>query len=153
MVFEDTQISFDTDGPTFLKDLGLQWDPKSDFFSYSFQPIDYLCTKRNILSQIARLLDPLGLLAPCVLPAKHIMQQLWLKKTNCDETLSMDITQFWKRFKNQLPNISKIRIPRLIVSDSIPRVELHGICDASSIGYGCVGFFVLLLLVEPQRWF
>lgn len=138
---ENTQISFDTDGPTFLKVLGLQWDPKSDFFSYSFNPIDSLCTKRSILSQIARIFDPLGLLSPCVLSAKHIMQQLWLAKTDWDETPSKDIIQVWKRFKEQLPDISNIRIPRLIVSDSVLRVELHGFCDASSIGYGCVVYF------------
>ncbi|GFY51167.1 integrase catalytic domain-containing protein [Trichonephila inaurata madagascariensis] len=51
-----------------IKILGIQWNPKSDFFSFSVSLQEKKCaySKREILSEIARVFDPLGLLSPCV---------------------------------------------------------------------------------------
>ena len=62
--------------------LGIQWSPTHDTlaiqipppFSQASQP-----TKRNMLSYLASLFDPLGLLAPVTLLAKKFVQQLWLE--------------------------------------------------------------------------
>lgn len=53
-----SQISFESEGPSFLKVLILQWDPKSDVFFFSYSPIETTCTKRKILSEIAKIFDP-----------------------------------------------------------------------------------------------
>ncbi|GFY76701.1 DUF1758 domain-containing protein, partial [Trichonephila inaurata madagascariensis] len=51
-----------------IKVLGIQWNPKSDFFSFSVSLQEQKCaySKREVLSEIARVFDPLGLLSPCV---------------------------------------------------------------------------------------
>lgn len=136
-----SQISFESEGPSFLKVLGLQWDPKSDVFSFSYSPIETTCTKRKILSEIAKIFDPLGFLAPCLLFAKRIMQKLWLEKTNWDDVASPDIAKMWECFRSELPDISHHHIPRLLISEEFSRFKIHGFCDASSIGYGCVIYF------------
>lgn len=47
-----------------LKVLGLKWDPKSDTFSFNTKPSSTILTKRKVLSDIANVFDPLGLLSP-----------------------------------------------------------------------------------------
>lgn len=139
----DTQmpLNFDTEGPNFIKVLGLQWNPDLDVFSYSFTPLESICTKRGVLSQIARIFEPLGFLSPIVFHAKRILQQLWLSKRDWDDIPAEDIVETWNRFISELPEISKLHIPRLLISGTFSRLEIHGFCDASSVGYGCAIYF------------
>lgn len=60
-----------------IKILGLRWQPSTDSFGYHVEPLEKKCTKRNILSEIARIFDPLGFLMPLIIYAKQIMQNLW----------------------------------------------------------------------------
>ncbi|XP_060525309.1 uncharacterized protein LOC132701444 [Cylas formicarius] len=64
------------DNPS-LKVLGLQWCSLRDVFSYRIQVVDRTCTKRNILSQVVQIYDPLDFLSPVVLTAKILLQRLW----------------------------------------------------------------------------
>ena len=45
-------------------------------------------TKRTILSEIARLYDPVGWLAPVLVSAKIMLQNLWLQGVDWDEPVS-----------------------------------------------------------------
>lgn len=130
-----TPINFDNEEPNFVKVLGLQWNPTRDTFSYAFHPISASCTKRAILSGIARIYDPLGFLAPVTLYAKCILQKLWTLKTNWDDSPPQSIQDDWNQFKNELFVISTIQVPRHLSSPNAVRVELHGFCDASQVGY------------------
>lgn len=135
------QISFESEGPTYVKVLGLQWNPSLDVFTYSCSPIEASCTKRNVLSQIARIFDVQGYLAPVVLLAKHILQQIFISNKEWDELAPEAIVKLWERFKTELPEISLVQIPRLLISEQYSRLEIHAFCDGSTIGYGCVIYF------------
>lgn len=58
-----------------LKTLGLKWDPHHDKILYSVKSVRVTSkiTKRSILSEIAKIYDPLGLLGPITLHAKLIV--------------------------------------------------------------------------------
>ncbi|KAJ8966582.1 hypothetical protein NQ314_003447 [Rhamnusium bicolor] len=60
-------LAFDKDES--LKILGLRWDPLTDTFSLKVQPLERSCTKRSILSDLARVFDALGILALQFLPS------------------------------------------------------------------------------------
>ncbi|KAF8792207.1 hypothetical protein HNY73_003834 [Argiope bruennichi] len=49
-----------------IKTLGLRWNPKEDCFSINVTPSTNIPTKRAVLSNIAKLFDPLGLLEPVI---------------------------------------------------------------------------------------
>lgn len=68
--------------------LGLCWKPSSDTFHFTLQlsPTKVI-TKRAILSTIAKLFDPLGLLSPVIVRAKIIIQELWSIKLDWDDPL------------------------------------------------------------------
>ncbi|CAI6372156.1 unnamed protein product [Macrosiphum euphorbiae] len=70
--------SFNEHGSDYTKVLGLNWEPAADLLSYKYQPNPIKFSKRAILSEIARIYDPLGLLAPVTTDLKRLMKYLWI---------------------------------------------------------------------------
>lgn len=122
------------------KTLGLYWDPKPDTLSF-FMNVSKLSrvTKRTILSAIASIFDPLGLIAPVVITAKLILQRLWQQKVGWDEALPQDLHTAWERFQRQLDSLNQIKVPRHAFQGVMEETQLHGFSDASEKAYGvCV---------------
>ncbi|XP_055632558.1 uncharacterized protein LOC129773031 [Toxorhynchites rutilus septentrionalis] len=69
-----TQALLKFDPEKTIKTLGICWEPATDRFRYDINLETGIkpTTKRNILSRIAQLYDPLGLIAPVVILAKGI---------------------------------------------------------------------------------
>ncbi|XP_041449494.1 uncharacterized protein LOC121404255 [Drosophila obscura] len=120
------------------KTLGIRWQASADEFF--FVPPELIhresCTKRNVLSQIAKLFDPAGWLAPFVIQAKMFMQEVWLRELGWDEDLPGDLRQTWETFLQSFPAIQQIHIPRWIHVCPTAKVQIHGFCDASQRAYG-----------------
>ena len=64
------------DAPPIQRALGLKWDMESDKFIFDGVLKDKPTTRRGILSLVSSVYDPLGFLAPDVLPAKKLLQDL-----------------------------------------------------------------------------
>nr|XP_022909590.1 uncharacterized protein LOC111420786 [Onthophagus taurus] len=133
-------ISFECEEINCVKVLGLQWNPVKDTFTYSYTARVTQCTKRTILSEIARIYDPLGFLTPCTLKAKHLIQQLWQLKTSWDDSPPEFIKTSWNMFKSKLPLLSKFNLSRSMILDNPTSIQLHLFCDASQIGYCAVAY-------------
>ena len=131
-----TNDSVETD-PT-RKTLGIVWRSSHDELAYSVKPLNCIdrVTKRAILSEIAKVFDPLGLLGPLVLALKGIMQDCWKLKIGWDESVPEAIHTAWQLFVTQLHLVTEIAIPRHIVLLGCIHVHIHGFCDASKRGYG-----------------
>lgn len=124
-------------GDEAVKTVGLFWETQTDNLSYKIKLSEIeACTKREILSHIASLFDPMGLVGPVIVVAKIIMQSLWVEKVEWDERLSKEVCAKWKDFWQELNNINKIKIPRWIKTGGCKRIEVHGFSDASSYAYG-----------------
>ena len=120
--------------------LGIHWIPQADAFRYVIgAPSAPATTKRTILSVAARLYDPLGWISPAVVVAKILLQDLWVRGSDWDAPLSLDVLQGWQDHVSSLPLLESLRIPRWCGHDaSIAVCELHGFADASSRAYGAV---------------
>lgn len=71
--------------------LGLRWCPSTDDFALTVRgPLSGPPTKRAILSQTARLFDPLGWIAPIVIRAKLIIQATWIQHLEWDAPLATE---------------------------------------------------------------
>ncbi|KAI5635765.1 pao retrotransposon peptidase domain-containing protein [Phthorimaea operculella] len=116
------EVTFDSDS-SFVKVLGLAWNSHEDFFNYQVNQIKRECTKRTMLSELARIYDPIGLLTPLTFSAKHLIQRLWLLGTSWDEKVPDDINQLWTKYTEQLPNLSQLRIPRRITRNGAWPIE------------------------------
>ncbi|GBP90402.1 hypothetical protein EVAR_90840_1 [Eumeta japonica] len=65
---EKPHVFDNADGISYIKILGIQWNSSTDRFTYHLNlPKDSNCTKRTILSALARTYDPLGWIAPVIL--------------------------------------------------------------------------------------
>ncbi len=65
--------------------LGMQWCTSSDSFRYKINLPDKPCTRRGILSVVSSVYDPMGFLAPLLLPIKLILRDLCQEKKGWDE--------------------------------------------------------------------
>ncbi|XP_052749789.1 uncharacterized protein LOC113520032 [Galleria mellonella] len=121
-----------------LKVLGLKWDPLRDSFVFHVQPLNKVCTKRSILSEVSRIFDPLGFLSPVTIHIKILIQQLWVAGVAWDETPPDNIVRMWTNYVQQLPSIQNLIVPRRCTVDHAISYELHGFCDSSEKAYGAV---------------
>ncbi|XP_039309666.1 uncharacterized protein LOC120358695 [Solenopsis invicta] len=125
-------------GDRSLRTLGVVWCARNDEICYSIRPIKIAkkLTKRSILSEIARIFDPLGLLGPVVLYAKKLMQDVWKCKLDWDESVPQSVYTEWLDFVGQLETIDQISIDRRFLIDNYQGIQVHGFCDASGVAYG-----------------
>jgi hypothetical protein len=97
-----------------IKTLGILWIPRDDVFVFKAKITknEKIITKRQVLSEIASLYDPLGWLSPILIKPKILMQDIWINGCAWDEPLPQYLQTQWLNFKEQLSDISQIRIPR-----------------------------------------
>ncbi|XP_065078874.1 uncharacterized protein LOC135701863 [Ochlerotatus camptorhynchus] len=131
--FEDSDVN------KVIKTLGLLWDPDEDIFRFHCElklQSSPISTKRVVLSEIARIFDPLGLIAPVIVLAKEIMQCLWKDGLGWDDSLEGEVLQSWLTFRDSLKYIDMVKIPRYVGLTDVKFVEIHGFADASNRAYG-----------------
>ncbi|XP_055623713.1 uncharacterized protein LOC129767117 [Toxorhynchites rutilus septentrionalis] len=135
-------ISFDLDPEEKIKALGITWEPESDQlrFVYNIDGSESAWTRRRILSAIARLFDPLGLISPVVITAKMIMQELALLQTNWDIPVPPHIETKWINFHSQLNKLSELRISRFAFIAEWVDIQFHCFSDASELAYGACDY-------------
>ena len=119
------------------KTLGIQWNAQLDSFYFSVNPIAHKSshTKREVLSTIAKLFDPVGWLGPVVVVAKMIMQKVWLDNINWDDNLPISTENEWQKFVTSYHEVNTIKIPRWVHYTPDSSVELHVFSDASEKAY------------------
>ncbi|KAG1672966.1 snRNA-activating protein complex subunit 3 [Nymphon striatum] len=131
----------------FKKVLGMSWDSVSDCFTFvgvdlpDIEVVRY--TKRVVLSLIARVFDPLGLVLPFTVTAKFLFQDIWRLGLNWDDDLPSECQESFKRWLIELHTLQEVSVPRQYLqgnwSDISVALELHAFGDASLKGYGaCV---------------
>ena len=99
-----------------------------------------LVTKRKLLSDTAKIFDPLGLLAPTIMVAKLSFQLLWTLGLDWDDVLPDDVMQKRLSWKKGLANLDGFSYSRCLVSkdEKTLSYQLHGFSDASERGYSAV---------------
>ncbi|KAJ8968842.1 hypothetical protein NQ317_017895 [Molorchus minor] len=125
--------------PNSIVNIGLLWKSNVDTLNYDIthKSHEQVPSKRSVLSSIAQIFDPLGLVGPVIALAKMLLQRLWLLKVTWDEPLPTDIFVEWQRYSDNLKCLNKIQVPRNVLCDSPVSIELHGFSDASLSAYGC----------------
>lgn len=137
------ESSFDPKDHCSVKILGLHWDPVLDIFSYHSESYTSTTTKRSVLSAIAKIYDPLGILSPITFWAKCFMQALWKNGYDWDQPISSEMASSWKTFTSELPCVSSVSIQRYIPTEQSSKVSLLGFSDASLNGYAAVVYMRL----------
>lgn len=121
------------------KTLGTYWQPRDDELHYTMRPLlsnTNNWTKRSMVSEMARLFDPLGLIGPVVVQAKILVRELWREKLDWDAQLPDNYHLKWVSYYNHLADVNNIRIPRRVIQvTERTDLQLHIFCDASEAAY------------------
>ena len=131
-----------------VKVLGVTWCREDDSFSFTGEglPADIVPTKRILLSLIAQVFDPLGLLAPFVVVLKCLFQELWNQRLDWDDVLSDEHAELVHRWLEGCQELKRIRVPRCYAAlsevdwSSSPDLDLQVFADASPKAYGCSAY-------------
>ncbi|XP_049294150.1 uncharacterized protein LOC125769458 [Anopheles funestus] len=120
-----------------VKTLGISWKPESDELCFDSNVCveSTSSTKRSILSCIAKMYDPLGLIAPVLVRAKLLMQELWLLKSGWDDPVPEQIYNKWTTISDEWQSLSTYKTNRHVLLPN-SQVELHTFTDASEAAYG-----------------
>ena len=95
-------------------------------------------TKRTILSLIAKIFDPLGLITPVTTPVKVFLQKLFQLKIGWDEHLQGELADEWAKLHSHLMKTKEISVPRYYFGNLEAKpaeIELYGFCDSSKQSY------------------
>ncbi len=136
-------LDLDKDSLPIERTLGLQWCVNSDHFQFNIQLSLKPHTRRGILSVVSSIFDPLGFLAPLILPAKQLLQELCQKGFGWDEPLPPFVSERWLNWIDSLQNLKRFRVPRCMKPGNFGTqkcAQLHHFADASEIGYGSVSY-------------
>ena len=95
--------SFDSENFTTAENenvLGVTWHEKNDALIFGLRDIfnaaaNITPTKRNILSVIANLYDPIGYVQPIVIKSKLLFQEVCLLNVSWDDVISEQLLQKW----------------------------------------------------------
>ena len=123
------------------KVLGYRYNLQNDSLSVAKVEINSSAvSKRQILSAIASVFDPLGLVVPITLSGKILMRHIWglSPKVGWDTVLDSDIINEWKKIASNLNKISELSFKRMVLSKD-QEYGLHVFCDSSKT---CFGFVV-----------
>ncbi|GFV74084.1 uncharacterized protein TNCV_4509911 [Trichonephila clavipes] len=118
--------------------LGLIWNLKTDSIQVKVVHEEIVKTKRQLLSVIAQIFDPLGLFSPSVITLKIMLQELWKSKALWDDPIPSSILENWNKFTKESKYLNSISIPRFMGIDQNSDIILHGFFDASTKAYAAV---------------
>lgn len=128
--------------------LGLQWKIGPDCFEFVTTDLRKPSTRRGVLSTVASLFDPLGLISPFILQGKVILQSLCQGGSEWDTPLDEKTEKLWIEWKQNmtgaLENLIIPRCYRIGLSATIVTAELHSFSDASTVGYGQCSYLRLV---------
>ena len=124
--------------------LGSLWNKTTDKIAINF-PDNKLVepTKRGVLSSIAKIYDPLGVVSPVSLIGKLLYRDICERRIAWDNPLPFDLASKWSSWQKGLPD--KVEVSRSLVNyqEPINEIELHAFGDASGKGVSAAVFAVI----------
>ncbi|KAK5928662.1 hypothetical protein CgunFtcFv8_013710 [Champsocephalus gunnari] len=143
---EVKDLDLDNDTLPVERALSVQWCIESDVFKFKVMIKDKPITRRGILSMVSSIFDPLGILAPVVLSAKMILQDLYRRELGWDDIIPAAAAQEWNNWLKELCNLEEFKVDRCLKPvdfGEVTSAQLHHFADASEDGYGTVTYLLL----------
>ena len=138
----ETLESEDSTNPS--KILRITWDKRDDTLEVQVpEPSDnQLLTKRGILSHLASIYNPLGIISPTTVKGKQIYRDASDETKGWNADVSDQLKRDWIKWSSQL---KPVRIPRSVTRGvgRIQVVHLHVFADASNIACSAVTIAVV----------
>ena len=132
------------------KVLGIFWNKTDDTLKFNLEGIaNYVTqlevTKHNVLSTLAKVFDPLGVISPLILPAKTLFQEICVQQKGWDDQLDGDLRNKWKLWLNDMKRVNEIILKRCLyqnIHEETLECWLHGFRDASNKAF-CANVYLV----------
>ncbi|KAJ8041442.1 hypothetical protein HOLleu_12255 [Holothuria leucospilota] len=127
------------------KVLGVQWNISDDTFFFTVKINEgQLVTRRNMLSMVSSVFDPLGLAGPLVVSGKLLFQEATRLKLGWDDPVPVTLEKQWTSWIQSLlsMNVIGLRDSRCVKPEGFDDavIELHHFSDASKVAYGSCSY-------------
>ena len=128
---------------TDTKILGIHWSDNEDILSTEIPKSKGKYTKRNILSHLAPIYDPLEFISPVHLLGTILYRESCELKLPWDQEIPTQLVKKWNKWLTSSP--SKITIPRSIplLDANINLADIHVFGDSSIMGTCAVAYAVV----------
>ena len=123
----------------------------SDTFLIKITVKDRPPTRRGILSTVSSVYEPLGFIAPFVLPAKILLQDLCRKGLGWDDKIPEEDLKRWENWLEKRLTLEQFCVKRCFKLSNFGTVvscQVHHFSDASQVPYRAVSY---LRLVNSNR--
>ncbi|XP_043113913.1 uncharacterized protein LOC122358188 [Puntigrus tetrazona] len=143
---EVKELDLDKEKLPMERALGIHWSTETDSFYFKINLKEQQSTRRTILSTVNSIYDPIGFLAPLILPAKRIQQELCRVTCGWDDKIPDGLMKPWKRWLEDLGKLNNLSIHRCFKPSNFGEVQaaqLHHFRDASEVGYGIASYLRL----------
>ncbi|XP_064111443.1 uncharacterized protein LOC135218931 [Macrobrachium nipponense] len=125
-----------------MKILGYIYDSNQDTLQLKVKQLyKGASSKRQILSALSSVFDPIGIFAPIMLQGKLIIRKLCQQVLNWDETACAEIAMLWSKFCSSYSEVSQASFSRQTYKTDAP-IKLFLFADASKEAYGCAMYAV-----------
>ena len=128
---------------------GVQWNVESDQFGFKITINDHPAICQGILSVVSSIYDHLALVAPFILNAKLILQDLCHNKYGWDRIYNKICEAFSNRLQkplHELPTLKSLAINRCFKppnTEQVVSTQLYHFADSSIHGYGSISYLQL----------
>lgn len=132
------------------KILGMYWNAETDTLGFNTAMLRVPAavrdtarapTKREALSAIMSIYDPLGMLSHYTITAKIQMQRVWAAAIDWDEPLPDEEAAAFAEWMHALQYVAGLRIPRHYFPATKEKCTLHVFADASTQAFSAVAYW------------
>ena len=123
------------------------WNNHTDMFTLKVKPELLLSqepamlSKRTILSQVARIYDPIGFASAFLIRAKIGLQELWEKGVGWDEKLPSETQEKWTNLFQEMKSLNGISFERCLTPPyAVGRPVLCVFSDSSEDAFGSCAY-------------
>ena len=123
--------------------LGVTWNTVDENISFSVKlmPSYSYVTKRQILSSVASIYEPICLCSPALVPGKRLFQEACRLNVRWDDELPDKLRNSWNKWVADIKNLNDLIFPRCLVSlKGKCADELHTFVDGSETAYDSVTY-------------
>ena len=118
--------------------LGYLFNTSEDTLQLSDFSLDSVSTKRQLLSEISKVFDPLSLFLPVTIRGRLLMKKTWLQDIGWDDKVCDEVIASWEKLRFDLSFLKEIHFPRSCFESEDSSLSLNIFCDASTSAYGFV---------------
>ena len=105
--------------------LGLGWDKVDDTLHVCFPALPAEGTKRGILTNLAKVYDPLGIVSPVMHEGKLLYRDTCDQKKAWDAPLPEEIADQWRKWERGLPKAVSVKRSIPLYQEEIDEIQLH----------------------------